>query len=234
MDLNHELNQLKEKLIASGFVNKEDLEEEKSVFPFSHEEFLFSYLLHYEIISFEKYLSIREQYYQENKYLHLFEMAPRSFGETWGQKHLIDIEPSFSIPTKNIDPSFDGEYDLIYNNIKIEVKASRAVEKKAGGSLTSKALRANDDKKFDMNFQQLKPKLCDVYIWLGVWRDEIKYWVLSSNEVINNKYYSPGQHRGNEGEGQLWIKHSNVEEFNDYLVYENELLEKVVEKASIG
>ena len=232
MELKNELEQLKEELLATGFVKKEDLEQEKSVFPFSHEEFLLSYLLHYDIITFEKYLDIREQYYIKNKYLHLFEMAPRSFGETWGQKHLTNIEPLFSIPTKNIDASFDGEYDLIYNNIKIEVKASRAVEKKPGGSLTSKALRSDDDKKFDMNFQQLKPALCDVYIWIGVWRDEIKYWVLSSDEVKNNKYYSSGQHRGNEGEGQLWLKHSNIASFDNFLTKENEILNKVIEKAS--
>lgn len=34
-----------------------------------------------------------------------------------------------------------------------------------------------------MNFQQVKPRCCDVFVWIAVWRDVIRYWVLSSNEV---------------------------------------------------
>lgn len=58
---------------------------------------------------------------------------------------------------------------------------------------------------FDMNFQQIKPNCCDIFVWIAVWRDKIRYWVLTNEEVKNNKYYSHGQHRGNTGEGQLWI-----------------------------
>lgn len=39
------------------------------------------------------------------------------------------------------------------------------------------------------------------------------------NEIVSgNKYYSEGQHRGNTGEGQLWIKQSNIEEFEPFSV----------------
>ena len=69
-----------------------------------------------------------------------------------------------------------------------------------------------------MNFQQIKPICCDVFIWIGVWRDRIRYWVLSSNEVESNRYYSGGQHRGNEGEGQLHLKDTNVLEFAKFEV----------------
>ena len=67
-----------------------------------------------------------------------------------------------------------------------------------------------------MNFQQVKPACCDVFIWLGVWRDKIRYWVLASKEVSGNRYYSVGQHRGNVGEGQLHIRRDNMNEFAQY------------------
>ena len=81
-----------------------------------------------------------------------------------------------------------------------------------------------------MNFQQIKPDCCDVFVWIGVWRDVIRYWVLSSDEVANNKYFSTGQHRGNVGEGQLWIKDTNIEDFKEYEVRVPELLMKIKEK----
>ena len=60
--------------------------------------------------------------------------------------------------------------------------------------------------------------------------NETKFFVLSSNEVKNNKYYSVGQHRGNVGEGQLWLKESNIAEFKIYEVGVREILEKIKEK----
>lgn len=39
-----------------------------------------------------------------------------------------------------------------------------------------------------MNFQQLKPQCCDVFIWVAVFRDEIVLWVMSSTEVQSNPF----------------------------------------------
>lgn len=75
-----------------------------------------------------------------------------------------------------------------------------------------------------------KPRCCDVFVWIAVWRDAIKYWVFASNEIETNKYFSIGQHRGNIGEGQLWIKETNIEEFNNFLVEPKNILEKIIEK----
>ena len=82
-----------------------------------------------------------------------------------------------------------------------------------------------------MNFQQIKPNCCDVFVWIGVWRDVIKYWVLSSDEVKNNEHYSQGQHRGNVGEGQLWITERNIEKFKSYECSVRDLLDKIIEKS---
>ncbi|MBR1867389.1 MAG: hypothetical protein IJ800_02280, partial [Clostridia bacterium] len=125
-----------------------------------------------------------------------------------------------------------GEYDFWYNGIKIEVKASRAVRRKSGDSLIIKALSSDSKYGFDMNFQQIKPSCCDVFVWIAVWRDKIRYWVLSSDEVKNNRYYSIGQHRGNVGEGQLWLKETNIDDFNEYEVTVRDILNAIVKKAN--
>ncbi len=82
-----------------------------------------------------------------------------------------------------------------------------------------------------MNFQQVKPKYCDVFVWIAVWRDTMKIWVIPSAEVENSNFYSKGQHRGNVGEGQLHIKHSNIAAFDKYLT-EPSRVEEVIRKAA--
>ena len=78
-----------------------------------------------------------------------------------------------------------------------------------------------------MNFQQLKPRYCDVFLWVGVWQDKIRYWILAARAVENNKYYSTSQHRGNVGEGQLHIKNDNISEFTPFEVRSTNLIENL-------
>ena len=203
-----------------------------SVYPFNKFEYVISHLIATQTISLQEYLDIRNAYLERNKYLYVFEItAPRTFGETWAQRHLKEVVPELKIPSTTLDSSYSGEYDFWYNGIKIEVKASRAVNRKSGDSLIIKALSSDSTAGFDMNFQQIKPACCDVFVWIAVWRDKIRYWVLSSNEVANNKYYSVGQHRGNVGEGQLWLKDTNIKDFDEYEVGVRDILTKIIEKA---
>ncbi len=81
-----------------------------------------------------------------------------------------------------------------------------------------------------MNFQQIKPRYCDVFVWLAVWRDVIRCWVIPSFEVEMSQYYSKGQHRGNVGEGQLHLNKDNIGEFDTYLV-EPKNLEEAIKQA---
>lgn len=62
-------------------------------------------------------------------YLHIFEIsAPRGFGELWAQGHLKELVPDLIKPTKKLDTAYSGQYDFwLDNEIRIEVKASRAV-----------------------------------------------------------------------------------------------------------
>ncbi len=214
-------------------LSDERLDDLYSVYPFNKFEYVISHLIATNTIELQEYLNIRNSYLERNKYLYVFEItAPRTFGETWAQRHLNEVVPELKVPSTFYDKDYSGQYDFWYEGIKIEVKASRAVKRKSGDSLIIKALSSDSTAGFDMNFQQIKPACCDVFVWIAVWRDKIRYWVLSSDEVANNKYYSLGQHRGNVGEGQLWLKDSNIDEFNEYEVGVRDILAKIIEKAS--
>lgn len=208
-------------------LSDERLDDLYCVFPFNKFEYIIAHLISTKTLNLNEYLDIRNAYLKRNKYLYLFEItAPRTFGETWAQRHLNEIVPELERPTSKVDENYSGQYDFWFNGIRIEVKASRAVRRKSGDSLIMKALSSDSNEGFDMNFQQIKPACCDVFVWIAVWRDKIRYFVLSSDEVASNKYYSQGQHRGNVGEGQLWLKESNINEFKCYEVSVHEVLEK--------
>lgn len=233
------INELKCKIkdMKNNTNNSIDLSDERlddlySVYPFNKFEYVISHLIATDTIDLQEYLNIRNSYLERNKYLYVFEItAPRTFGETWAQRHLNEVVPELKMPSTAYDKDYSGQYDFWYNGIRIEVKASRAVKRKSGDSLIIKALSSDSMAGFDMNFQQIKPACCDVFVWIAVWRDKIRYWVLSSDEVTNNKYYSIGQHRGNVGEGQLWLKDTNIDEFNEYEVGVRDILTKIIEKA---
>lgn len=212
-------------------LSDEALDNLYSVYPFNKFEYVISHLIATGTITIQQYLDIRGRYLERNKYLYVFEYtAPRTFGETWAQRHLNEVVPELQRPSTFLDPNYSGQYDFWYDGIRIEVKASRAVRRKSGDSLIMKALSSDSKYGFDMNFQQIKPACCDVFVWIAVWRDVIRYWVLSSDEVKNNRYYSSGQHRGNVGEGQLWMKETNINDFDKYEVGVRDILSKIIEK----
>ncbi|MDR3306717.1 MAG: hypothetical protein LBS61_03495 [Endomicrobium sp.] len=227
-----ELKQDITKLNGKYGLSTEVLDNLYSVYPFNKFEYIISHLIAEKVLSLEQYLEIRNAYLRRNKFLYVFEItAPRTFGETWAQQHLNELVPELDRPSKDFDPDYVGQYDFWYKDISIEIKASRAVMRKGCDTLLEKALSFNSKLGFDMNFQQIKPNCAKVFVWIGVWRDTIKYWVLSSNEIKNNKYFSKGQHRGNIGEGQLWIKDTNIQEFEKYLVHPRDILKAIKKKA---
>jgi hypothetical protein len=213
---------------------RDKLENLMSVYPFNEYEYMISVLMGLGKLSLDEYFELRDEYIARNMYLYIFEIsAPRGFGETWAQGHLKEFVPELEKPSKKMDPNYTGQYDFILDdNITIEVKASRAVDSEIQAPLYVKALAFDSDKPFDMNFQQVKPGCCDVFVWVAVWRDKIKYWVLASNEVESNRFYSKGQHRGNTGEGQLHIKQDNISEFEQYECNPRDLLQAIRDAAS--
>ena len=193
-----------------------------SVYPFNEYEFIISSLVGLGRLTLDDYYEIRDEYISRNMYLYIFEIgSPRGFGEQWAQGHLKELVPDLVKPTKKVDQNYSGDYDFVLplmdgGRIRIEVKASRAVDGESSEPLYVKALAYQDKHSFWMNFQQIKPAHCDVFVWVAVWRDVIKYWVLASKEVEKNKFYSKGQHRGNVGEGQLHLRDDNIAEFQVY------------------
>ena len=222
--LQTELHNLLDQL-QNGDEIRARLETLLSVYPFNEYEYVISTLLGAGVLSLDDYYLLRDEYIGRNLYLYIFEIsAPRTFGELWAQGHLKGLVPELIKPNRKIDPDYSGQYDfLLDSQIRIEVKASRAVDFDSDAPLYAKALATNSLQRFDMNFQQIKPACCDVFVWIGVWRDVIRYWVLASDEVANNRYYSIGQHRGNIGEGQLHLKQDNIAAFAGYEVRPNEL-----------
>ena len=202
----------------------------KSVFPFNEYEYRLMFLLHRGVISFQDYESIRTNYITSNPYLDLYEIAPRIFGDIWAREHLIDIDERFELPNKLLDPSYSGEYDLWLQGVKVEAKASRAINTKVRGKLTAKALPFGTTAPFWMNFQQIKLDIADVFVFIAVWVDKICYWVLSNNEVKNHPTLSH-QHRGGI-EYQIGVTQGNLRDFDKYLVEPNALADVILGKAS--
>lgn len=199
-----------------------------SVYPFNEYEYIISHLLALTILSLDDYYELRDEYIARNMFLYIFEIsAPRTFGESWAQGHLKELVPDLQKPTKRNDPNYSGQYDFTLGTIRIEVKASRAVDANVDAPLYLKALGSESTNEFWMNFQQIKPACCDVFVWIAVWRDQIRYWVQSSKEIEGNKHYSKGQHRGNVGEGQLHVRHDNIADFDPYLVKSNSLRQAI-------
>jgi len=199
-----------------------------SAFPFSEYEYILMFLLDKKVINFKDYEELRSDYVSTNKYLELFGLSPRVFGEIWAHEHIMDLNKRFVRPNKSLDPSYEGEYDLRIDDIKIEVKACRAINTKQRGSLLSKALHYGSSGPFWMNYQQLKPEACDTFIFIGVWIDQIIYWVLSSDDVKSNRYLSH-QHRGGI-EYQIGITDKNILEFDVFKVVPLNIADMVIQK----
>ncbi len=252
--LNSQLDALIERLENSQNF-KEDLENLRSIYPFNKYEYIISNLFAHGKIRFAEYIDIRDEYLNRNLYLYLYEMAPRTFGDTWGLSHICSVEPDFKRPSKRSDPSYTGEYDLyidwidnnkVNHNIKIEVKASRATDRvRKEEALIVKASASNTKRPFLMNFQQQKPSCCDIFIWIAVYRDIIKYWVINSNAVQTNKFLRP-QHRNATTaerkkdydkadiyEGQIFVTDENVSHFDEHISSVKKLKEDVIRQYKI-
>ncbi len=202
-----------------------------SVFPFNEYEYILSFLLDRRIISFTEYEDLRNTYVSDNRYLSLFGLAPRIFGQIWGEQHLMDLDSRFRKPSREIDSDYDGQYDLLLETVKIEVKAARAINTKRRGDIVSKALHYDADEPFWMNFQQLKLDTCDVFVFIGVWVDRLVYWVLSNKEVEEYPTRSR-QHRGGI-EYQIGITHRNIDQFVMFRVDPRSLADTVLVKGTV-
>lgn len=203
-----------------------------SIYPFNEYEYRLMYLLDKEIITFKEYESLRSAYVDANPFLNLYSISPRVFGEIWAQQHLVGLDSRFQKPSKRIDKKYSGDYDLYIENggkiIRVEVKASRAINTKVRGGLETKALSFESNEPYWMNFQQLKLGVADIFVFIGVWINTIYYWVLTNKEVKAHPLRSH-QHRGGI-EFQIGITDKNFTEFKKFLVASNKLVETIKER----
>src|SRR3989338_11132615 len=192
-------------------------------------EFVFITLLDEKLITYDDYLNLRSEHSKRNQNLAVIKItAPRTFGK-WGEDHIASLIPELK-PASGMKSN--GEFDLYYQKskgiVKIEVKAGRAIDRTNDKApYHERALISTDTSGlFDMNFQQMKPTCFDVVIMIGVWADKFRYWLMTSEQVKKNKYFSTGQHRGNKGyEGQLHIKTENIAEFSKFEVTIKQIFE---------
>ena len=224
--LQEELNAL-----LAQLPNREEFQERldalDSVYPFNEYEYVISTLLAMDILTLDSYRELRDSYINRNQYLHLFQTSSTRYG-IWAQDHLKALVSGLQKPSDIIDPDYSrGQYDFFFEDNRIEVKASRAVDRDSREPLYIKALASDSAKRFDMNFQQIKPSCCDVFVWIAVWRDVIRYWVVSSYEVETNRHYSGRQHRNSVGAGQLHVRQDNIQNFAAYEVKSNKLEEAI-------
>lgn len=205
------------------------LESLASVFPFNEYEYIITFLVDHHVISFNEYEELRNHYVSANRYLDLFSLSPRVFGQTWGENHLLELDSRFQKPN-SLDPEYEGQYDLWLEGVRVEVKASRAaIRTKKRVPLASKALHWGTEAPFWMNYQQLKLDICDVFVFIGVWVNLIVYWVMSNEEVKRNNYLSH-QHRGGI-EYQIGIRDTNIQEFDVFRVDATALVQTIISKA---
>ena len=222
----------------------EEIRRQPSIAPFDTEGRLMAYLLSTNSISYRDCVEISYAYQSRNlekpQYLDLYEMAPRTFGQTWGEAHIRKLFPQFIQATREtmstLYPSFNGEFDLWLEGIRIEVKACRANSTQSRGSLASRAYSHAEAQKagFKYHFQQLKPSCCDIFIWIGVCKDALLYWVLTSRELLASGKISSQHRNENTGipdagvyEGQVFM---TEEDLHPFLVEEADILPKVLEK----
>lgn len=240
--LNKKLDELLHQINGSEQIIKE-AQQEDYVFPFSFLGAKIAYLLYTNKLSYDEYLQLSKQYSARNKYLYLFDMAPRTFGETWGENHIRELFPQFIKASKDnmekIYPEYDGEFDLMLDNIRVEVKACRANDAQSKGSLTSRAYLHSEaiETGFKYHYQQLKPSCCDIFIWIGACRDELIYWVLTSQELkdtgkLGSQHRNENTGKGNQNvfEGQVFM---TEEELTPFLVEKQDILRVVRQKAGM-
>lgn len=241
-ELEHLIAQLK-----SNEDFRHEVESIQNIYPFNKFEYIITKLVGENILTYDDYIEIRNEYINRNLFLYVFEIsAPRGFGDTWGFSHRLSVEPDLKRPSKKSDPNYNGQYDLYlpYNDslIRIEVKGSRVVDRnRPNDPLYMKALSSTSTQDFLMNFQQVKPSCCDVMLWFAVYRDCVTYWCLKNTDIYDLNF-SP-QHRNSQTairkddyvktdiyEGQVMIPRNNIESIQRFKVEGRALRQAIIDK----
>ena len=218
--------------------NKKE-QEQRGVYPFNECEFLLVNAVFCGAINQDEYYNFRDQYSRQNENMHLYEKANRSFGDTWGQSHILALAPEFSVANLKLHPEFKGEFDLLMDDIKVELKSSRVTSQHVdvkSKNLPEKALSINSTDNFTLTFAQTKPYCCHVFMLMAVYTDFVRYYVFASHEMQIQNAYSTKCHRGSITtkkihEGQIHISKSKLPLAAEYEVVDPKDLAQAVRNA---
>jgi hypothetical protein len=212
---------------GAEFIEKE-LKALLSVLTYNKYEQVLSLLKDQDILNSAQYELLRKNYLFLNKYLMLYGIGSRIFGEIWAIQQLKSLDKRFIEPVKTGDSLYYGEYDLIFEGLKVGAKACRAVDLQEEGTRFAKALHYDSGRSFEMNFRQLRIESCDVLVLIGVWIDQLVYWVFSYNEIKDNKYILSD--KGKAQGSLLVISERNISDFNLYRVAEPQVVDVILKK----
>ena len=124
----------------------------------------------------------------------------------------LKVEDYFA-QTLGLTKGTDQFHDLRLNEIKLESKAVRALDKNIDHYvLPEKAVSIGSKAKFDRNIQQVKSDHFDFLLVAVVYKNAIETYIFPNNifyykgdNPVTNGIYLSGQHKGNEREGQFTL-----------------------------
>ncbi len=180
------------------------------------------------VLSSQQYEMLKKNYMVFNKYLMYYGIGSRIFGEIWAIQQLKGLDSRFKEPDKASDPSYCGEYDLLFEGVKIEARACRAVNLGEEGDRFAMAMHYDTRKFFAMHFRQLRIESCDILVLIGVWMDQLVYWAFPYNEIKDNEYFV--KYKGEIEDGLLVINDKNIAGFDKFRVEESGLAEVILSK----
>jgi hypothetical protein len=185
--LERQLNQLIDSFPDADAIRKR-IEGRNFVGPFNSVEYTINLLLS-RGVSMTDIEKLRDEYDLRNSSLNLYSMSAKNFGK-WAEEFVANSSPNFK-------PAGANDYDLLLDErIRVEVKAARAVVKGDARPSALKALNFSSSKSFGITFQGLKPDHMDCFVFLIVWTDMIKCWVMSPQDVLKLRGFSATDYRG--------------------------------------
>ena len=181
-----------------------------------------------DVLSVQEYEMLKKNYMVSNKYLMFYGIGSRIFGEIWAIQQLKSLDSRFKVPDTTLDPLYCGEYDLSFEGVKIGAKACRGVNVDEEGDRFAKAMHYDPKKFFVMHFRQVRIESYDILVLIGVWMDQLVYWVFPYTEIKENKYFV--KYKDEIEEGLLVINDKNISDFEKFRVAESKVADVILSK----
>ncbi len=176
------------------------------------------FLLSHSILSYADVEKMAKEFIQRNPFYSMFPLEAGTLG-TASQNYIKSL-----LPQHKLSKPIDTSYDILFDGIRIEVKASRAAitntgKNKTNSNITERAMTSEDLGDYKLTFAQTKPSCCDMFVLVCFWTDKACAWVLTSKELNDIPSYRTIFGRlGTEGKGLLIVKRKQTKLFDAYKV----------------